>query len=131
MTPRLACVSVLLLLASACSGNSSTVSSPPSDAPTETVTETPAATDAAGSGATLTIKGFHYSALQVAPGTTITVKNMDEAEHTVTSDTKGLFDVDDIGSDPKTFTAPTKPGTYNFHCTYHATMHGSVTVTVT
>jgi plastocyanin len=122
MTPRVASAAVLLLLASACSGSSSTVSNPPAPSPSASEAD-------AGGGSTLTIKGFHYSALQVAPGTTITVKNMDDAEHTVTSDTKGLFSADDIGSDPKTFTAPTKPGTYNFHCEYHASMHGSVTVT--
>jgi plastocyanin len=120
MTPRLASAAVLVLVAAtACSGSSGS-----------SAKETPApAASSADSGPTLTIKGFRYSALQVAPGTTITVKNLDDAEHTVTSDKKGLFAVADISSGtPKTFTAPTAPGTYTFYCQYHASMHGSLTV---
>jgi plastocyanin len=120
-TPRAAAALVLLLLASACSGNSS------SKATTEPSSTQP--TDSSSTSSTLTIKGFHYTALQVAPGTTITVQNLDDAIHTVTSDTKGLFLADDVDGTPKTFTAPTKPGTYTFHCQYHASMHGSLTVT--
>lgn len=127
MTPRLASVAVLVLAAAtACSGSSSshdTVAAPPSSPATS-------AGSADSGGATLTIKGFRYSALQVAPGTTITVKNMDDAEHTVTSDKKGLFSLDDIANGkPQTFTAPTTPGTYTFYCQYHSSMHGSLTVT--
>ena len=123
-TPRAAVALVLVLLAAACSGSSDnkTTVEPTSEPTTQSGS-------ASGGAATLTIKGFHYTALQVAPGTTITVKNLDDAEHTVTSDTKGLFEADDIGNTPKTFTAPTKPGTYTFHCQYHKTMHGSLTVT--
>jgi len=125
MTPRLASVAVLVLAAAtACSGSSTsndTVAPPPSSS---------SAASSDSSGATLTIKGFRYSALQVAPGTTITVKNMDDAAHTVTSDKKGLFSVENISSgSPKTFTAPTTPGTYTFYCVYHSSMHGSLTVT--
>ncbi|MFN2536784.1 MAG: cupredoxin domain-containing protein [Mycobacteriales bacterium] len=121
MTTSRAVAVVLLVLASACSSSSEPTSQP-------TTEQTTGAT-AAASEPTITIKGFRYTPLQVAPGTTITVKNLDDAEHTVTSDTKGVFDADDIGGTPKTFTAPTKPGSYNYHCTYHASMHGSLTVT--
>lgn len=115
MTPRLASAAVLVLVAAtACSSSSKGTSAAPSGS----------------SGSTLTIKGFRYSALQVAPGATVTVKNLDDAEHTVTSDKKGLFAVAEISSGtPKTFTAPTTPGTYTFYCQYHASMHGSLTVT--
>ena len=125
MTPRLASAAVLLLVAACSSGSSSTSTSASAPAAPSAA----ASAGASDAGPTLTIKGFRYSALQVAPGTTITVKNLDDSEHTVTSDTKGLFDVDDIASgSPKTFTAPTKPGTYTYFCTYHASMHGSLTV---
>ncbi len=116
-TPRAAAALTLVLLATACSGSSGSKA---------TTQPTTAASD---SGPTITIKGFKYTPLQVAPGTTITVKNLDDAEHTVTSDTKGQFEADDVGGTPKTFTAPTKPGVYTFHCQYHASMHGSLTVT--
>lgn len=115
-TPRAAAALTLVLLATACSGSSGKTTSEPS-------------TPASDSGPTITIKDFRYTPLQVAPGTTITVKNLDDAEHTVTSDTKGQFDASEVGGTPKTFTAPTKPGVYTFHCTYHASMHGSLTVT--
>ena len=129
-TPRAAAALVLVLLASACSGSSdSTPTSQPTSQPTSSSSSQPTSSSSSSGGATLTIKGFHYTALQVAPGTTITVKNLDDAEHTVTSDTKGVFDADEIAGTPKTFTAPTTPGTYTYHCTYHASMHGSLTVT--
>lgn len=122
MTSRVAAV-VLLALVTACSGSSGEPTSEPSS-------QTSASSEPSTSDApTITIKGFRYTPLQVAPGTTITVKNLDDAEHTVTSDTKGVFDADDIGSTPVTLTAPTKPGNYTYHCTYHPSMHGSLTVT--
>jgi plastocyanin len=117
----------LLMLVAACSGSSDTTSSPstPSSAPTATSSE-----EAGGGGADITIKGFRYTPLQVAPGTTITVTNQDDAEHTVTSDTKGQFDSGDADKgEPVTFKAPTSPGTYQYHCKYHASMHGSISVT--
>jgi plastocyanin len=117
--------SALLLLLSGCSGSSD---SPTVSAPTEAPSQ-PSSTPPTDSSPTITIKQFRYTPLQVAPGTTITVKNLDDAEHTVTSDTKDLFEADDVGGDPKTFKAPAKAGTYTFHCKYHASMHGSLTVT--
>jgi plastocyanin len=114
--PRVAAVG-LLLLVTACSGSSGTkaVSQP---------------TATADSGPTITIKGFRYTSQQVAPGTTITVRNLDDTEHTVTSDISGQFKAADVKSGtPKTFTAPTKPGSYAFHCDFHPFMHGSLTVT--
>lgn len=118
-----------LLLTSACSG-SSTKDTSDTSLPSSPSEPTAASTTAAADDSPLiTIKGFRYTPVQVAPGTTITVKNLDDVEHTVTSDTKGEFDAAEIGGTPKTFTAPTKPGAYNFHCTYHASMHGQLIVT--
>lgn len=114
MTPRLAPAVLVLVATTACSSGSSSPKAAPSPS--------------GSSGPTITINNFQYSTLQVAPGTTITVKNLDDAEHTVTSDSKGLFSVDDVSDKPKTFTAPTKPGTYTFFCKYHSTMHGTLTV---
>ncbi|MDX6215770.1 MAG: hypothetical protein QOG99_1354 [Frankiales bacterium] len=118
-TPRVAAVG-LLLLVTACSGSSGTTGA-------SQPTTSPATAD---SGPTITIKAFRYTSQQVAPGTTITVRNLDDTDHTVTSDISGQFDAGDVKSGtPKTFTAPTKPGTYAFHCNFHASMHGSLTVT--
>ncbi len=113
----------VLLLASACSGSSD--KSTPTSQPTSATTTAPSE-----SGPTITIASFQYSALSVAPGTTITVKNTDSSEHTVTSDTAGQFVADDVKKGtPVTFTAPSKPGKYTYHCEYHASMHGTLTVT--
>jgi plastocyanin len=100
----------------------------------------PAASSAPGSATTtgavsagtpaITIKDFGYGApLTVAPGAVVTVTNMDAAGHTVTADQSQAFDVDVRGSGgTATFTAPSKPGSYPYHCTYHPNMRGTLTV---
>lgn len=87
------------------------------------------ATTPAAEPVVITIKDFAYSgAEKVAPGTEITVKNDDDAAHTVTADGKGGFDVVLQPGKSATFKAPGEPGKYDYHCTYHANMHGSLTV---
>jgi plastocyanin len=66
--------------------------------------------------------------ITVPPGAQITIKNDDSAEHSVTSDTAGKFDVHVDGGEQGTLTAPTEPGEYAFHCTYHPSMHGTLIV---
>ena len=92
----------------------------------------------AGSGGTgsaspaklvIKIKDFGYRGPQtVPPGATVTVTNEDDVVHTVTSDTAGIFDVAVNGGETVTFTAPSKPGSYAYHCKYHANMHGTLKV---
>ena len=77
----------------------------------------------------LTIKDFAYSGPgKVAPGTEITVKNDDDAAHTVTADGEGGFDVILQPGKSATFKAPSKAGEYDYHCTYHANMRGTLSV---
>ncbi|MBV8929739.1 MAG: cupredoxin domain-containing protein, partial [Mycobacteriaceae bacterium] len=65
----------------------------------------------------------------VRPGEVVTVINNDGPNHTVTSDADNLFDVRVSGGGGfATLTAPSAPGTYPFHCKYHADMHGTLTV---
>ncbi|MGO4190138.1 cupredoxin domain-containing protein [Arthrobacter sp. YAF17] len=79
--------------------------------------------------AAITIKDFAFgNPLTVSPGATVTVTNQDTAEHTVTADQGQAFDVEVKGGGTATFTAPSQPGTYEFHCTYHPNMHGTLTV---
>lgn len=83
-----------------------------------------------GSGADGLVLGLvscaNYSA---APGQVVSATNTDSAEHTVTSDQKDLLAADNIEQGKTvTFKAPTKPGTYTFHCEYHASMHGALVV---
>ena len=91
----------------------------------------PAASATTASAATaITIRDFGYGAPLVVPaGAALTVTNMDSAEHTVSADDGSAFDVEVKGSGgTATFTAPSKPGTYAYHCRYHPNMHGTLTV---
>ena len=78
----------------------------------------------------ITIKDFTYSVpAPVAPGAKVTVKNDDAEKHTITSAPKGAFEVTADGRGGEaTFTAPTKPGSYKFTCTFHADMNGTLVV---
>jgi plastocyanin len=82
----------------------------------------------ASSSFVITIKDFGYTTpASVSPGATITVKNEDDTAHTVTADSGNAFD-DQAPTGTSTFTAPTEPGSYPFHCTFHPEMHGTLVV---
>lgn len=119
-----AAIIVIAALATACGGSSGTSQT------TDTATSSAAASESpAAAGATLTIEGMAFGEpLTVAPGTEITIANNDSAEHSVTSDTAGAFDVEIDGHEKKTLTAPTQPGEYPFHCKYHPNMKGTLIV---
>jgi len=81
------------------------------------------------SAAAITIKDLQFTVgASVKAGSTVTVKNNDGFQHTVTAD-NGEFNVSIDGNGHATFKAPSQPGTYKFHCNIHATMHGTLTVT--
>ncbi len=90
---------------------------------------------ASGSGATtsatsLTISNFMFSPMRasVAPGATVKVTNKDPVTHTLTA-TGGQFNTGDIGpGQTKTFTAPSKAGTYSYICNIHQYMMGTIVV---
>jgi plastocyanin len=80
--------------------------------------------------AVIHISQFAYKTpASVAPGATVTVMNMDAEKHTVTADSGTAFDTSVDPGKTSTFTAPTKPGTYAFHCDFHSNMHGTLVVT--
>jgi plastocyanin len=83
-----------------------------------------------GGTAQITIKDFSFTVQSVPAGSTVTVKNDGPSTHTVTAD-NGEFNTDNISSgDTKTFTAPSKPGNYAFHCNIHpTTMKATLKVT--
>ncbi|HWE56443.1 MAG TPA: cupredoxin domain-containing protein [Acidimicrobiales bacterium] len=81
-------------------------------------------------GNTIVIKNFAFSPqkITVAPGATVTVHNEDGATHTVTGN-GGAFDTGNIsGGATKTFTAPTKAGSYGYICNIHQYMTGTLAV---
>lgn len=84
---------------------------------------------------------FAPASITIKAGGAVTWTNTGPSTHTVTSDSAGVFDsgmmagpmgsMDPYGGtssgDAFTMTFPT-PGTYKYHCTNHATMHGTVVV---
>jgi plastocyanin len=88
-----------------------------------------AGSTAASSAVVIHISKFAYQTpASVSPGAKVTVMNMDGEAHTVTADTGSAFDIKIDPGASSTFTAPMKPGTYAFHCTYHGNMHGMLVV---
>jgi plastocyanin len=113
--------------------------SPPPSVPDNTAAQssatampptTPSSPAAQPAGSEIVISNFAYTVpASVSPGQQLTIVNNDSANHTVTSDANNVFDtVISGGGGMEPFTAPTTPGTYAFHCKYHANMHGSLVV---
>jgi plastocyanin len=101
------------------SGTSSAASGP----------STAAASQPAAQPAVITIDKFAYTiAMSVSPGAMVTVVNKDEEAHTVTADSGNAFDDKATAGASTQFRAPTQPGSYPFHCTYHSNMHGVLVV---
>lgn len=118
-----AAAAAALLLVAGCSSGGGT-------APPSTASQPPSATSSESAGVAITVKDFGYQGPDsVAPGSIVTVTNMDNQAHTVTADDGSSFDaVVKGGGGTATFKAPTKPGTYAYHCTYHGNMHGTLVV---
>jgi plastocyanin len=82
----------------------------------------------AAGGTELHIAGFSYdpNPLTVAPGATIEVTNADSATHDVKGEDFKSADVDK--GKTVSFTAPSKPGSYSYVCSYHSNMKGTLVV---
>jgi plastocyanin len=77
----------------------------------------------------ITIKNFTFSGpSSVTPGASVMVTNQDPEAHTITADTAGGFNIKIDPGKSVTFTAPSKPGNYPYHCTFHSNMHGTLSV---
>ncbi|MET3812128.1 cupredoxin domain-containing protein [Arthrobacter sp. UYEF3] len=91
-------------------------------------TGSPTGSTGTAAEATIHIKSFAYTGPGSVPaGATVTVMNSDSEAHTLTAD-DGSFDAVVKPGTSATFTAPAKPGTYTYHCTYHSNMHGTLNV---
>ena len=76
------------------------------------------------------IQNFAYSPdnITVKKGTTVTWTNKDNTSHSVDSD-NGKFESKTLhNGDTFTFTF-NSTGTFKYHCDFHSSMHGTVTVT--
>jgi plastocyanin len=112
-------------------GSSDTSSSDTSSSGSSSSGSSSSGSSSSGAGSTastITIKDFSFTTPQsVSPGATVTVDNEDGTAHTVTSDKGRAFD-DPATPGTSTFTAPTEPGSYPFHCNIHPEMHGTLVV---
>ena len=98
--------------------------------PAPTAPPAPVPTAPATPATTITATNFDFGApITVSPGTIVTFVNNDETRHNVTSDDDGkAFASPTVVKATTTFRAPTTPGSYPFHCTYHTVMHGTLIV---
>ncbi len=102
-------------------------------------TETPEAgapqptTQAAESQVLMVNTTFQPQEITVPAGTTVTWTNQDDVSHTVTSGPRdaptNLFDSGDIAPGGTFSFTFTDPGTYEYHCSVHPGMDGTVIVT--
>lgn len=77
----------------------------------------------------ISLASYQPDSLTVPAGTTVTWINRDVVRHTVTSDEEGLFDSGRLREGESFSYTFKEPGTFNYHCTIHSIMHGTVIVT--
>lgn len=114
----------------ASSSSTSSMSSMPMPSTSSTTTGSAPAPSATADAAeaVISITDFAYQVpASVAPGAKLTIKNGDSQAHTVTSKAGG-FDVKVDPTGTATLTAPNKPGSYPFVCTFHANMSSTLVV---
>ncbi len=78
---------------------------------------------------TVAIRSYDFApkALTVSAGTRVTWTNHDATAHTATADTSG-FDTGTIAPGASHTVDFTHPGTFTYHCAFHAFMTATVTV---
>ncbi|HEY5195655.1 MAG TPA: cupredoxin domain-containing protein [Solirubrobacteraceae bacterium] len=78
---------------------------------------------------TVRIDNFAFAppALTVKVGTHVTFTNMDSAAHTATAD-QGAFDTGTLNHGKSMTVAFDKPGTFSYHCDFHAFMTATIKV---
>ena len=98
---------------------------------TTTVTSVTSSSGTVATGPAITISAsFKFTTIPVKAGSKVTVRNDSDSQHTVSADTTaGGFDVTSDPGKTVTFTAPSKPGSYGFHCNIHNFMKATLTVT--
>lgn len=100
--------------------------------PAKNTTPAPTSNNSASQNAIATVSisdfAFNASTIQVKKGTKVVWTNIDGSAHTVTSDS-AVFNSPSIPKDGSYSLTFDKAGTYLYHCSFHPSMHGIVTVT--
>jgi plastocyanin len=79
-------------------------------------------------GVTISDFKFTPNPLTVQGGARVNVTNDDSTAHTVTADDGHSFDTGTLGQGSSKAISVAKPGTYPYHCSIHAFMHGKLIV---
>jgi plastocyanin len=129
MSLRIAVVPVILMFAAACGGGYSSPS--PSPSPTPATTPAPGGASAAVSipvGAeSLGNRAYSPDSLDVTVGTTVTWTNTDSVSHTSTSNASG-WNSGTLGPGRTFSFVFQNAGTFQYHCSIHPGMVGTVVV---
>lgn len=102
-----------------------TTSSSATPSPSSSATPSPTATNPAD--VVLTISGFSFAKVSVKAGSTVSIRNSDGVDHTVTIAAQGI-DVGVAAGEVATFVAPKTPGSYTLTCDLHPAMKGTLIV---
>jgi plastocyanin len=127
---RLAAVAAALWLASAAaSGCAVQGGGAPAPQPNSSSALPPPDGAARAADAIITIRNFTFEVpASVRPGAMVTLTNTDSAAHTLTATDKGGFEIEVPGGGTVIFRAPDTPGKYQFICTFHPKMNGTLVV---
>jgi plastocyanin len=119
---------VILLSLSSCSPNHQATTSPPM-VMKEQPKQQPQASQITAD-ATVKIRNFKFEPtnLAIAVGKTVQFVNLDEEPHTATA-TDGTFNSKALDTDQTWNYIATKPGIYDYICSIHPFMKGTLTVT--
>jgi plastocyanin len=122
-TRYLLAIGMLLGALTACSSSSSTGSTPPSTSSGSTSSST-------GGGTTVTITDFKFTpaTLSVAVGTKVTFVNQGATVHTATTQDSSTISSGNLTKGQSYTVTFTKKGTYNYICTIHPFMQGTIVV---
>jgi amicyanin len=97
-----------------------------------TATPPPSNSSSPNASNKVTITNFSFSPtdITIKKGTTVTWTNNDSVQHTVTADSGDDGPKSQPLSSGQTYSFTfSDEGTFNYHCTFHPEMHGTVTVT--
>lgn len=74
------------------------------------------------------ISHFAYYPASVRVGTMVIFTNEESVEHTATSNAEGLFETGTLEKGHSVRLKMNKVGTFSYHCSFHAFMHGTIKV---